>query len=151
LRRVRFSNHPTYDASEKVIAYFSTVGEVYFFQLFGVVGHFQDGVGADIPHAFHPPAVDIAPTLRRQSSESLICDVKTVAYINSLSTPADKRADIVDEGFVGYLAVVEGQIDNLADVWGRGEEFGPVEGDRAEAHQLVDVEVGEDHDEDSIR
>jgi hypothetical protein len=44
--------------------------------------------------------------------------METVAYVNGLSTLADEGANEVDEGFVGYLAVVERQINVLADIWG---------------------------------
>ena len=47
--------------------------------------------------------------------KALVCDVEAVAYVNCLSTLADEGADEVDEGFVSYLAVVERQINVLAD------------------------------------
>lgn len=54
-----FGYDPADYSSEEVVAYFAAVAEVDVFELFGVVGHFEDGGGCDVPDTFHFPASDM--------------------------------------------------------------------------------------------
>ena len=94
--RVGFGDYPTDDSREEVVGHFPTVGEVNFFEIFGVVGHFEHGVGGYVPYGFHLPAMYILSALRGEGGESFICYVETVANVDDAGTFAHEGTDIVD-------------------------------------------------------
>lgn len=51
-----FGDDPADYSREEVVAYFAAVAEVDVFEMFGVVGHFEDGGSRDVPDTFHFPA-----------------------------------------------------------------------------------------------
>ena len=59
-----FCDNPADDTCEEVVADFAAVGQIDFFELFGVVGHFKNSICSDIPHALHLPSMHTGATYR---------------------------------------------------------------------------------------
>jgi len=72
--------------------------------------------------------MDVGATLGRESGESFVGDVETVAYVYYLSAFPNEGTDYVVQDFVGYLTVVQGEVEGFADFGRGGEKFRPVEG-----------------------
>ena len=95
-------HNPPNDPLQEIIANFSAVAKIDLLEAFGSVGHFQDGLGGDVPDGFHTPAFHIWAAGGRQSSKSFVADVEAVGDVDNARSWSYEGADVVDEDVVGY-------------------------------------------------
>lgn len=92
------SNHPL----QEIIADFPAIAEIHFFETFGAVGHFQDGLRGDVPNGLHTPSLDIGAAGSCQGREPFVADVETVRDVDHDGSRSYEGADVVDEDVIGY-------------------------------------------------
>ena len=91
----RIGDYPADYAGEKVVGDFTAVAQVDLFEVFGGVGHFEDGVGGDVPDALHLPTPDTGATARHQGVEACVSDVIAIAQVYCLRSIAYEWTDVV--------------------------------------------------------
>jgi hypothetical protein len=95
LRNMRICDNPAHDACEQIIAHFAAITKIYLLKILGVVGHFKDSIGRNIPDTLHPPVLHILTALSGQGRESFVGDVKAVANVNSPGSIAHERTYMI--------------------------------------------------------
>jgi hypothetical protein len=93
---MRFCDYPAYDSREEVVRYFSAVREIDFLEIFGIVRHFQDSVGSDIPDGFHFPAAHILAALSGEDVETFVCDVEAITDVDDRGSFSNEGTDVID-------------------------------------------------------